>query len=30
LAIPVAGVVMMLNLTVYIGTLLGKKGKGGL
>jgi TRAP-type C4-dicarboxylate transport system permease small subunit len=30
LAIPVAGVVMMLNLIVYLGTLMGKKGKGGL
>jgi C4-dicarboxylate transporter DctQ subunit len=29
LAIPVAGVVMMLNLIMYIRTLMGKKGKGG-
>jgi len=29
LAIPVAGVVMMLNLIVYIGTLVGKNGKEG-
>jgi TRAP-type C4-dicarboxylate transport system permease small subunit len=27
LAIPVAGIVMMLNLIVYIGTLMGKNGK---
>ena len=27
LAVPVAGIVMMLNLIVYIGTLMGKNGK---